>query len=103
MLPIGTDAEFTCIATANDVSRLEFFFRRRDGESLASNVRRTQAEGATIDLLTTMHITGITEDNAGLYECNVRNFMAEQGGSSVSLASVSFTISISSKSEYYIL
>ena len=89
-LTINSNAEFTCLATANDVSNLEYFFVKVGG-SLATNVRRPAHDGNTIDRRTTMHINGVRTENAGDYQCIVRNFSRD----SLVLDRVNFTITVS--------
>ena len=93
-LTIGSTVEFTCLAIANDVNLLEFVYRKNDG-SLADNVDRTAIDGTNIDARTTMRINEVREENAGQYECIVRNF---DGGDSYRLAGRIFTIELLSKS-----
>ena len=91
-LATGSDAEFTCLALANDVNTLEFLFIRTDGGTIPDNVLRTSHDATTILRRTTMSITSVTEDNAGEYRCVVRNFM---NGNSIPLGGKNFTIQVS--------
>ena len=95
-LPTGSNAEFTCLALANDVDNLDFRYRRIDGGTIPNNVVRTSHDATTIVGRTTMRITGVTQANAGEYQCLVRNFNAE--GSFLVLGNRNFTISVLSKS-----
>jgi len=94
-LATGSTVEFTCLATANDISLLEFVYRKIGG-SLADNVDRTAHDGTNIDARTTMRINGVREENDGQYECIVRDFI--DGGDSNRLDGRIFTIDVSSKS-----
>ena len=96
ILPTGSDAEFTCLALANDVTNLEFLYRRIDSQPIPSNVVRTTHDATTIVGRTTMSITGVTQDNAGEYQCVVRDVNA-QGNARV-LDNRNFTIQVSGKS-----
>jgi len=93
ILAIGSTVEFTCLATANDITQLEFVFRKIDG-SLADNVDRTAHNGTNIDARTTMRINEVREENAGQYECVVRDFI---GGISLRVGGRMFSIDVSSK------
>ena len=95
-LPLGSTAEFTCLATANDVNSLDIFFRRIDGSVLGDNTDRPAHDRGTIDRRTTLRINGITEANHGVYECVVRD-LTDDGGS-VPLGRSSFTIVVTCKS-----
>ena len=95
-LPTGSNAEFTCLALANDVSNLEFHYRRLDTPAIPANVERTTHDATTIVGRTTMRITGVTQDNAGVYQCVVRD--NNSLGNTVTLGSRNFTISVSSES-----
>ena len=68
-LETGSDAEFTCLALANDLDTLEFLFIRTDGGSVPSNVERTSHNATSVVDRTTMRITGVTRDNEGDYQC----------------------------------
>ena len=94
-LPTGSDAEFTCLALANDVTDLEFLYRRIDAVSIPSNVVRTTHDATTIVGRTTMRITGVTQDNAGVYQCVVRDTDAQ--GNARILGNRNFTIQVSGK------
>ena len=94
-LPLGSTAEFTCLATANDVNSLDYFYRRTDGNPLGDNVDRPEHDGTTIDDRTTLHITGVAVANDGEYECVVRN-LTDDGGS-VPLGRRAFTIVVTCK------
>ena len=94
-LPLGSDAEFTCLATANDVNNLEIFYHRTDGNRLDDNTYRPAHDGTTIDRRTTLHINGITEANDGEYECVVRDLV--DGGANV-LDRRRFTVVVTCKS-----
>ena len=94
-LPTGSDAEFTCLALANDVTNLQFLYRRIDAVGIPSNVVRTTHDATTIVGRTTMSITGVTQDNAGVYQCVVRDTDA-QGNARV-LDNRNFTIQVSGK------
>ena len=91
-LPLGSDAEFTCLAAANDVTTLEYRFQRTDNVNPGSNVDRPDHDGPTIAARTTMSITGITTANGGEYECIVRG---QVDRSSIELGSRTFTIAVS--------
>ena len=95
-LATGSDVEFTCLALANDVGTLEFLFIRTDGGSVPSNVIRTSHDATSVVRRTTMSITGVTEDNAGQYQCVVRNF--NPNGNSIALGRRNFAIQVSGKS-----
>ena len=95
-LPLGSTAEFTCLATANDVNSLDIFYRRTDGNPLGHNTNRPEHDGSTIDRRTTLRINGITETNDGEYECVVRD-LTDDGGS-VPLDRRAFTIVVTCKS-----
>ena len=88
-LPLGSTAEFTCLATANDVNNLDIFYQRTDGNPLGDNTIRPVFDGTTVDRRTTLHINGITEANDGQYECVVRDLV--DGGANV-LSRHPFTI-----------
>ena len=88
-LPLGSTAEFTCLATANDVNTLQIFYQRTDGNALGDNTDRPAHDGSTIDRRTTLHINGIREANDGDYECVVRDLI--DGGAYV-LGRRTFTI-----------
>ena len=92
-LAIGSTVEFTCLAIANDISLLEFVYRKIGG-SLADNVDRTAIDGTNIDTRTTMRINEVREENAGQYECVVRDFI---GGISLRVGGRMFSIDASSK------
>ena len=94
-LATGSDVEFTCLALANDVDILEFLFIRTDGGSVPSNVIRTSHDATSVVWRTTMRIIGVTEDNAGRYQCVVRNFNLR--GNSIILGRRNFTIQVSGK------
>ena len=94
-LPLGSTAEFTCLATANNVNILDIFYRRTDGNLLGDNVDRPENDGTTIDRQTTLHINGITEANGGDYECVVRD-LTDDGGS-IPLGTLNFTIVVTCK------
>ena len=95
ILPTGSDAEFTCLALANDVTNLEFLYRRIDTPAIPDNVVRTTHDATTIVGRTTMSITGVTQDNAGVYQCVVRDTDAQ--GNAVVLGNRNFTIQVSGK------
>ena len=94
-LPLGSDGEFTCLATANDVNNLDIFYQRTDGNSLGDNTIRPAHDGDTIDSRTTLHINEITEANYGEYECVVRDLV--DGGAQV-FGRRNFTIVVTCKS-----
>ena len=94
-LPLDSTAEFTCLATANDVNRLEIFYHRTDGEPLGDNTDRPVHDGTTIDRRTTLRINGITEANNGSYQCVVRDLV---GGGAQVLGRRNFTIIVTCKS-----
>ena len=106
-LPTGSNAEFTCLALANDVDNLDFIYRRIDGGLVPNNVVRTSHDAATIVGRTTMRITGVTQANAGEYQCLVRNVNTQ--GDAIALGNRNFTIQVSGKSvindlwDYYII
>ena len=95
-LPTGSNAEFTCLALANNVDSLEFLYRRIDGGTIPNNVVRTSHDATTIVGRTTMRITNVRVDNAGEYQCLVRN-VTTQGGA-IALGSRNFIIQVSGKS-----
>ena len=95
-LPLGSDAEITCLATANDVNSLQFFYQRTDGNPLGDNTVRPSHDGTTIERRTTLRINGITEANDGQYECIVRDLTTD-GGANV-LGRQPFTIVVTCKS-----
>ena len=95
-LPLGSDAEFTCLAAANEVSDLDIFYQRTDGNPLGDNALRPAHDGTTIDRRTTLHINGITEANDGEYECVVRDLTTD-GGADV-LGRRTFTLVVTCKS-----
>ena len=95
-LPTGSNAEFTCLALANDVENLDFLYRRIDGGTIPNNVVRTSHDATTIVGRTTMRITNVRVDNAGEYQCLVRN-VTTQGGA-IALGSRNFIIQVSGKS-----
>ena len=95
-LALGSTAEFTCLAIANDATSLEYFYRRTDGTPIGSNVVRPVHDGPTVDGRTTMHINGITAANDGEYECLVRDIVP--GGDSIVLDRRIFTITVTCKS-----
>ena len=74
---------------------LEFLFIRTDGGSVPSNVLRTSHDATSVVRRTTMRIIGVTEDNAGQYQCVVRNFNLR--GYSIILGRRNFTIQVSGK------
>ena len=94
-LPLGSTAEFTCLAIANNVNALDIFYRRTDGNPLGDNVDTPVNDGATIDRRTTLHINGVTVANSGDYECVVRNLIDE--GGTVPLDRHNFTIIVTCK------
>ena len=96
-LPLGSDAEFTCLATANDVNNLDIFYQRTDGNPLNDNTVRPAHDGTTIDRRTTLHISGITEANDGEYECVVRDLV---DGGIIVLGRRNFTIVVTCKSGF---
>ena len=92
----GSDVEFTCLALANDVDTLEFLFIRSDGGTIPNNVVRTSHDATTIAGRTTMSITGLTDANAGWYQCVVRNVSTD--GDAITLDRRNFTIQLSGNS-----
>ena len=48
ILPTGSNAEFTCLALANDVTDLEFLYRRLDAPTIPDNIERTTHDATTI-------------------------------------------------------
>ena len=96
LLALGSTAEFTCLAIANYVNNLEYFYRRTDGTPIGSNVVRPIHDGSTVDSRTTMHINGIIAANDGEYECLVRDI--SPGGDSIILGRSRFTITVTCKS-----
>ena len=96
ILPTGSNAEFTCLALANGVTDLEFLYRRLDAPTIPDNIVRTTHDATTIVGRTTMTITNVREDNAGMYQCLVRNTDAQ--GNAFALGNVNFTIQVSGKS-----
>lgn len=95
ILPNGSNAEFTCLALANDVFNLEFLYRRLDTPAIPANVIRTTDDATTIVGRTTMRITGVTQENAGMYHCIVRDNDAQ--GNARALGNRNFTIQVSGK------
>ena len=95
-LPLYSTAEFTCLATANDMNSLDIFYRRTDGNPLGDNIDRPAHNGSTIDRRTTLRINEITVANDGEYECVVRNLTGD--GGSVPLGRRNFTIVSTCKS-----
>ena len=93
ILPTGSDAEFICLALANDVTDLEFLYRRLDASTIPNNIVRTTHDATTIVGHTTMIITNVREDNAGMYQCLVRNTDAQ--GNAFELGNRNFTIQVS--------
>ena len=96
ILPTGSNAEFTCLALANDVTNLEFLYRRIDDASIPDNIMRTIHDATNIVDRITMRINGVTQDNAGEYQCLVRNIDAQ--GNAFALGNRNFTIQVSGKS-----
>ena len=96
-LPLGSTAEFTCLATANNVNFLDIFYRRTDSNPLGDNADIPEHDGATIDRRTTLHINGITEANGGDYECVMRD-LTDNGGT-IPLGRRNFTIVVTCKSD----
>ena len=96
-LPLGSTAEFTCLATANNVNNLDIFYQRTDGNPLGDNTDRPAHNGTTVDRRTTLHINGITEANDGEYECVVRDLTAN--GSVIILGRRNFTVVVTCKSD----
>ena len=96
LLALGSTAEFTCLAIANDANNLEYFYRRTNGNRIGSNVVRPTHDGPTVDGRTTMHINGITAANDGEYECLVRDISS--GGDSIILGRSRFNITVTCKS-----
>ena len=94
-LPLGSDAEFTCLATANDVNNLDIFYQRTDGSVLGDNTVRPAFDGISVDRRTTLHVNGITEANDGEYECIVRDLV--DGGANV-FDRHAFTVVVTCKS-----
>ena len=95
-LSVGSTVEFTCLAIANDVNNLEYYYRRTDGNPLGNNVVTPVHDGPTIDARTTMFINEVTETHDGEYECLVRNITED--GNIIILSRVNFSISVSGKS-----
>ena len=73
---------------------LEFLFIRTDGGSVPSNVMRTSHDVTSVVERTTMRITGVTEANAGRYQCVVRNVNEQEDA--IVLGRRDFTIQVSS-------
>ena len=96
ILPTGSNAEFTCLALANDATNLEFLYRRLDASTIPNNIVRTTHDATTIVGRTTMTITNVREDNAGIYQCLVRNTDAQ--GDAFALGNMNFTIQVSGES-----
>ena len=94
-LPLGSTAEFTCLATANDVNNLDIFYQRTDGNVIGDNTDRPAHDGTTIDRRTTLHINGTAEANDGEYECVVRGFV---NGNANVLGRRRFTVVVTCKS-----
>ena len=94
-LPTGSDAEFTCLALANDVTNLEYLYRRIDSQPISDNIVRTTHDATTIVGRTIMSITGVRPDNAGMYQCVVRDNDAQ--GNAILLGNRNFTIQVSGK------
>ena len=95
-LTTGSDVEFTCLAFGNNVNVFEFLYIRLDDGAIPDNVQRTSSDATTINGRTTMSITGVTEANAGMYRCVIRNLTS--GGDSLTLGTRDFTIQVSGKS-----
>ena len=95
LLALGSIAEFTCLAIANDANNLEYFYIRTDGNPIDSNVMLPIHDGPTVGRRTTMYINGITAANDGEYECLVRNIVP--GGDSIVLDSSTFNITVTCK------
>ena len=72
---------------------MEFLFIRTDGGTIANNVIRTSHDATTIVDRTTMRIIGVTEANAGEYQCIVRNVSTDENA--ISLGRRNFTIHVS--------
>ena len=100
LLALGSTAQFTCLAIANDANSLEYFYVRTDGNPIGSNVVRPIHDGDTVDRRTTMHINEITAANDGEYECLVRDIV--QGGDSIVIGRSRFTITVTCKSIIYL-
>ena len=100
MLQIGSDAELVCLAIANDITRLDYFYSRAGFQDLDTNMRGPMSTTSTnIDRRHTLFIDGVREDNAGEYVCSVGDFVS---GSTTILDIVPFTISVFGKYEYQI-
>ncbi|XP_065911374.1 roundabout homolog 1-like isoform X3 [Dysidea avara] len=92
VLLFGSDAEFICIAIANGVQRLGYLYRRTDGNALGINtVTPTLPLSNDIERRHAMFITGVTEENAGEYECVVQDVRV---GETRTLAAVMFNITV---------
>jgi len=92
MLQIGSNAELVCLAIANDINRLEYVFRAADSGDLEDNMSGGETTTSTnIDDRHTLFINEVKEENAGNYNCLVRDFV---GGTSNLLDEVPFTISV---------
>ena len=76
MLQAGTNAEIVCLAIGNDIDRLDYFFRRLDGSGVLGDnmMPPSTTHDTNIDRRHTLFINGVTTDNAGTFECSVRNF-----------------------------
>ena len=95
VLLFGSDAEFICIAIANGVQRLGYLYRRTDGNALGINtVTPTLPLSNDIERRHAMFITGVTEENAGEYECVVQDVRV---GETRTLAAVMFNITVVGK------
>ena len=73
----------------------EFSYFRLNG-TIPDNVQTTSNNATTIDGRTTMSITNVTEANAGMYQCVIRNLTSR--GDSLLLGTRNFTIQVSGKS-----
>ncbi|XP_065900200.1 peroxidasin-like isoform X2 [Dysidea avara] len=91
-LQIGSNAELVCLAIANDITRLDYFYNRAEFQDLDDNMRGPTSTPITnIDRRHTLFIDGVREDNAGEYVCSVGDFVT---GSTVQLHLVPFNISV---------
>ena len=77
------------------MSNLEFLYRRLDTPAIPANVIRTTHDATTIVGRTTMRIIGVTQDNAGVYQCVVRD--QDALGNAKALGNRNFTIQVSGK------
>jgi len=95
MLKKGTDVEFTCVAHANDVANLRYYFHLAAGKQFPKNVLSPHIDAK--DVVTTLYINGVNEENEGEYECNIMDVNEEDPFLSDKLSFAKFTVSIFGK------